>query len=64
MTGYRKRTEGTKVSTIAKSNETERDDDEEDCLFMNMPSKEKGGIATERYRTDEILPSGLDEESD
>lgn len=64
MTGYSQRSEGAKIPAIMKGNQTERNNNKQYGLLMNMPTKEKGSIATERDRTDKDLPGWFVEEAD
>lgn len=46
MTGNSQRPEGSEMTSVSESNKTEGDDDKKNGLLMNMPAKEKRGIAT------------------
>ena len=42
-----------------KCNQTERNNDKQNRLFMDVPAEKEGGIATERKCTNEGFPSWL-----
>lgn len=52
------------VSTVFEGEEAEGDDDEKDGFFMDVPAKEKGGVATEGEGTEEGVIGGVEEEFD
>lgn len=56
MSGNCQRSEGTEVTTILECDQTEGNDNEEDGLFVHMPAKQEGGIATESDRSDKSIP--------
>jgi hypothetical protein len=58
------RSESSQVPSVPQGNQTEGNNDQQDGFFMNVPSKEKRGIATQRDGADEILPRTVPEKLD
>jgi len=56
------RSEGPQVSPVFEREQAEREDDEQDGLFVDVPAEEERGVAAQRQRGDEILPRRLQEE--
>ena len=56
------RPEGAEVAAVFQSNKAEREDDEEDGFFVDVPAEEEGGVAAEGERADECFPGGVEEE--
>lgn len=52
------------MSPVSQRNQTKRDYDQENGLFVNVPAEQERGISAERDRTDEIFPCRLREELD
>lgn len=61
MAGNSQRPEGSEMTSVSEGNKTKGDDDKKNGLLMNMPAKEKGGIAAQGDSTDECLPGWLRE---
>lgn len=64
MTCDRQRPERAEESAVMERNQTERNNDKKDCLLVNVPTKEEGGISTKRDRTNESLPRWFVEHSE
>jgi hypothetical protein len=63
MARDRQRPESAKESAVMQRDQTERNDNKQDCLFMNMPAKEEGRVSTERDRTNKRFPRWFVEQS-
>lgn len=59
-----KGSEGAKVASVLERQQAERDDDEEDGFFVDVPAEEEGSVAAERDGRDEGFPSRFQEELD
>lgn len=64
MPCHSQRSECAKVSTVPERYQTERDNDKENGLLMDVPAKEERCVAAKRHCTDESFPSGSKHESD
>lgn len=64
MTGDCQRSKSTQIPTVGEGNEAERDDDQENRLFVHMPAEEKRRITTKSDGADESVPSWFEEEFD
>lgn len=62
MAGYGQGTEGAQMASVLERDEAERDDDEEDGLFVDVPAKQKRGISTQRDGPYEAVPGGQPEQ--
>jgi hypothetical protein len=58
------RSESSKVSSVTQRDQTERYNDKENSLFMNMPSEEKGCIAAKSNCANKGIPGGFYKKSD
>ena len=52
------------IPAILKRDQTEGNNDEQNCLFVNVPSEQKGCISAERHGADKGFPGGLKEKSE
>lgn len=63
MARHSQRPESSEVPTVPERYQAERDDHYEDRLLVDVPSKEERRIAAKGYGPDEVLPSGLYEQT-
>lgn len=61
MTSYCQGAERSKVPSIFQCEQAERNDYQQDCLLVNMPSKKERGIAAKSDGSNECLPGWLEE---
>ena len=54
--------ERTQIATILQGNETEWYYNKKDCLLVNVPAKQKRGVATQSDCANKCLPARLEEE--
>lgn len=62
MTCHRKRTEGAEIPTVLESDQAEWNDNEEDCLFVDVPSKKERGVSAKSNGAHEGCPLGAEPE--
>lgn len=62
VTGYGQRSEGSEIATILQRKQTERYDDEQYGLLMNVPAKEERSITAKRECRYESVPVRFEEE--
>lgn len=58
MTGNGQWSESAEVSTILQSDEAEGDDDQKNCLLMDVPAEKEGGVSTKCHCSYKCLPVG------
>lgn len=58
VTGHGKRTERAEVPAIFQCDQAEGNDDQEHCLFMDVPAEQERGISAEGDGANECLPVG------
>lgn len=64
VSGDCERLEGAVVPAVFERDQAERDDDQENGLFVHVPAEEEGGVAAESDGADERLPVGAEPEFD
>jgi hypothetical protein len=52
------------VTAVLQSNKAERNNDQEDSFFVDVPAEEEGGVGAEGGGADEGGPCGVEEEAD
>lgn len=60
MSCDRKGTESAKVSSVFESNQAEWDDDQEDSLLVDVPTKQERGISAESDSAHKSIPGGIE----
>ena len=64
MTGYSERTECAEIAAIFEGYETKGHEDEENGLFVDVPTEKEGGVAAETDCANKGIPGRLEEQSD
>lgn len=64
MTSDSQGSESAKISTILERDQAEWNDHEQDCLLVDMPAEQERCVATQRYSTNEGLPSWFVQEAE
>lgn len=64
MAGNGERSESTKISPIFERYQTEGNDDEQNCLFVNVPTEQERRIAAQSYGSHKYIPGWVDEKLD
>jgi len=64
VTRNSKRPKSSQVASILECEQTERDDDKQDRLFMDVPAKQEGSIATQCDCSHKVVPARLQKDLD
>lgn len=64
MPRYCERAKRAEVAPVFERDQAERDDDQENGLFVHVPAEEEGGVAAESDGADERFPVGPEPELD